>query len=342
MKIESQDDAQRRIDQINSFTDEFALLSKEGILNLTSQQVSTVATYHNEVIAKLSNEYDIDKNAKAKQLSLGLKIVSFLTTLALSASLFFMFYQFWIYIDTPMQSLILISSPIIALTATWMLYCRDKSGYFTKILALLSVVTFVLNISMLGSIYNIMSSHKALALFALFTFVLAYATNTRLLLGFAIIFLASFLSAQMGTWSGIYWIYFGRYSENFFLPALILFLIPYLSSHKRYSGFDTIYRVFAMILFFIPVLILSNYGDASYLGLSSAYIEAFYQVVGFALSLAAIWLWVHKGWSDVLNTGNIFLRFFVYQVLRLVLGIYAKISLFFDYWTHHTRHNDFI
>jgi len=313
MKIETKEDAQKRIDQINSFINEFELLSREGVLNLDQDQVSKVATYHNGVIAKLSNEYDIDKNVKQKNLSLGLKVISFISALTLSASLFFMFYQFWEYIDTPAQTVILVMTSLIALGITYGVYHRDKNGYFTKIFALLSVVAFVLNISMLGSIYNIMPSPNALALFAIFTFVLAYATNARLLLGFAIIFLASFLSAQMGTWSGVYWIYFGRHPENFFLPALILFLIPYYFVHKHYFSFESIYRVFAMLLFFIPVLILSNFGGASYIEwVSNSKVEMFYQVVGFGVSLGAIWLGVYKGWSDVLNSGNIFFTLFLY------------------------------
>ncbi|MEA2027824.1 MAG: DUF2157 domain-containing protein [Campylobacterota bacterium] len=184
MKIESKDDAQRRIDQINSFTDEIVLLSNQGVLNLTQEQTSTVATYHNSIIAKLSNEYDIDKDAKQEQLSLGLKVISFITALALSASLFFMFYQFWGYIDTFGQSVILVASSLIALSIAYISYSRDKSGYYTKIFALLAIVAFILNISMLGNIYNILPSPNALALFAIFSFVLAYATNTRLLLGF--------------------------------------------------------------------------------------------------------------------------------------------------------------
>jgi len=312
MKIESKDDAQRRIDQIESFNNELGVLAQNSTLQLTQEQVSKVANYHNKVIAKLSYEYDIDKNSKQKQLSLGLKVVSFITALALSASLFFMFYQFWNYIDTYPQSVILIASSLITLGITYKLYLKDKSGYFTKILALLSVVAFILNISMLGKIYNILPSPNALALFALFTFVLAYATNTRLLLGFAIIFFSAYLSAQVGTWSGIYWIYFGQHPENFFLPALVLFLIPYFSPHKRYHGFDSIYRVFSMILFFIPVLILSNFGGASYLQLSHGSIEGFYQIIGFVVSLAAIFLGVHKGWGDIINTGNVFFTLFLY------------------------------
>jgi len=329
MKIESKDDAQRRIDQINSFNNEVTLLSNEGVVNLTQEQTSTIATYHNSIIAKLSHEYDIDKNNKQKNLSLGLKVVSFITALALSASLYFMFYQFWGYIDTFGQTLILSSSSVIALSITYISYSRDKSGYYTKIFALLTIVAFILNISMLGNIYNILPSPNALALFAIFSFVLAYATNTRLLLGFAIIFLSSFLSAKVGTWSGVYWIYFGQHPENFFLPALILFLIPYFQPHKRYYGFDTIYRVFAMILFFVPVLILSNFGGASYLAISSETIEAFYQIVGFVISLGAIWLGIHKGWGDLINTGNVFFTLFLYTKFFDWFWAYMPKFLFF-------------
>ena len=108
---------------------------------------------------------------------------------------------------------------------------------------------------MLGQIFNITPSENAFLIWAVFAFLLAYATDARLLLGMGIILLASFLSAKTGTWSGSYWINFGERPENFFPAALILFFIPLLP-HNRFSGFAAIYRVFAMLLFFIPVLIL--------------------------------------------------------------------------------------
>lgn len=318
MQQGSKAEAQKRADQIAYFQAELGQLEEDNILILNKQQHSSIKNYHDTLIKTFSQTYDIDTSTKEKQLSLGMKIASFLGALALAASIFFLFYQFWGRISTFWQVVILILAPIVGLGSTVYAFYKEKTGYFAKLLGLVTVAAFVLNISMFGQIFNITPTVNAALVLALFSFLLAYASDTRLLLAFGIIFFSAFLSAKVGTWSGIYWIRFGERPENFFPVALILFLISILS-HHRFSGFPVIYRVFAMLLFFIPVLILSNWGVASYLNASVNVIEAFYQIVGFAFSAGAIWLGIKKQWSEVVNTGNIF----------FVIFLYTK---FYDWW----------
>lgn len=73
-----------------------------------------------------------------------------------------------------------------------------------------------------------------------------------------------------------------------------------------------IYRVFGMIVFFIPVLILANWGHISYLRVDNDSVEVIYQIAGFLFSASAIWLGVRKNWSDVINAGNAFFVLFLY------------------------------
>ena len=110
-------------------------------------------------------------------------------------------------------------------------------------------------------------SSVSLRCVSFFAFLLAYASDARLLLVAGIICISAYLSAKTGTWSGCYWINFGDRPENFFPAAFLLFMVPLLP-HNKFSGFAVIYRVFAMLLFFIPVLILSNWGMISYLNSS--------------------------------------------------------------------------
>lgn len=48
-------------------------------------------------------------------------------------------------------------------------------------------------------------------------------------------------------------------------------------------------------------------------------IKGFYQILGFALSAAAVWLGVRRHWPEVVNTGVTF----------FVIFLYTK---FFDWW----------
>ncbi len=315
----SSSDAQKRVDRVEAFAEELSTLKEEGIVSLDKIQYDSISSYHAKLIESISQQFDINKTHKDKQLSLGMKVSSFLGALALSSSLFFFFYQFWNYFSLYLQIGILTITPLLLLAVTTIVYQRDRSGYFTKIAASLSIVAFVLDISILGDIFSITPSPNALFVISLLPFLLAYATNTRVVLSFAIITLASFISAEMGTMNGMYWIGFGYRPENFFLPSLILFIVPALFVHKRYDGFDPIYRVFAMIIFFLPVLILSNWGSASYLSISTNKIEVLYQIVGFVAAGLSIWFGIRKSHAEVVNTGNTF----------FVLFLYTK---FYDWW----------
>ncbi len=318
MSIGSKVDAQDRADQIKYFQAELKVLERDNIVSLDKDQHSTIGNYHQELIRELASTFDIDSNEHEKQLSLGMKITSFLGALGLGASVFFLFYQFWGGFSTNVQLFILIITPLLSLFATMQSFSREKTGYFSKIFALVALATFILNLSMIGQIFNIAPSENALLIWAIFAFLLAYAIDAPLLLGLGIILLASFLSAKTGTWSGCYWISFGERPENFFPASIILFLISLLP-HNKFPGFGSIYRVFAMLLFFMPVLILSNWGLISYINFSKESIEMLYQVIGFGLSAVAIFIGIKKGWPEVINTGNIFFTIFLY-------------TKFYDWW----------
>ena len=248
MQTKSKADAQRRADQIGSFQAELEIMEREKIIALQEGQRSAVTRYHENLLARLATAFDIDANKREKQLSLGMQIASFLGALGLAASVFFLFYQFWGRFSAGIQVFILIAAPLISLSATMVVSHREKTGYFSKLLGLVSVACFVLNLSMLGQIFNITPSANAFLVWAVFAFLLAYASDARLLLVAGIICISAFLSAKTGTWSGCYWIHFGERPENFFPAAVILFAVPVLP-HHRFSGFAVIYRVFAMLLF---------------------------------------------------------------------------------------------
>jgi uncharacterized membrane protein len=318
MEITSKAEAQRRADQIAAFRAELAIIEQEKVVQLSDGQREAIAGYHQGFLARLTSAFDVDASRRDKQLSLGMKIASFLGALGLAASVFFLFYQFWGGFSTALQTIILIVAPVLGLAVTMAVAAKEKTGYFSKLSGLVTLACFVLNLSMLGQIFNIAPSPNAFLVWAAFAFLLAYAADARLLLAVGIIAFAAFLSARTGTWSGCYWLHFGERPENFFPAALLLFATAWLP-HRRYSGFAAIYRVFGLLLALIPILILTNWGRISYLDLSSATVENLYQVAGFALSAAAIWLGIRIAAPDLVNTGNVFFTIFLY-------------TKFYDWW----------
>jgi hypothetical protein len=318
MQIKSKSEAQQRADQVDAFRRELAAIEGDHVTRLTDSQREAVDYYHQNLLGALADRFDVDTSRREKQLSWGMKIASFIGALGMAASVFFLFYQFWGRFAANIQVTILIAAPLLAMTATLAAAAREKTGYFSKLFGLLAVACFVLDLSMLGQIFNITPSPNAFLVWALFAFLLAYAADARLLLVAGIISFSAYLTAQAGTWSGCYWIYFGERPENFLPAALILFSVPFIP-HHRYSGFALIYRVFAMLLFFLPVLVLANWGRVSYLTLSTGAVEAIYQIAGFVVSALCIWLGVRRSWPEVVNTGNVFFAIFLY-------------TKFYDWW----------
>lgn len=317
-------EAQKRADQIKVFNDELALLEGEGVLSLSDEQQQAIASHHQNILAQYSQDFDIDQNQRAKSLSLGMRIASFLGAIALAASVFFLFYQFWGKLNTTTQIIILITSVLATFIATIIVSEKEKTGYFAKLVGLVSFACFVLNISMLGQIFNITPSDKALIVWGAFAFLLAYRCDIRLLLAAGILCIIGFVSARVGTWSGMYWLSFGEWPENFFPVALLLFFFPYfanlyIESHRQYWGFSRIYRVFGLLTLFLPMLVLANWGSASYLTWDPDIVEGLYQVAGFVFSAGVVWLGIRQNWSDTVNTGNTF----------FVIFLYTK---FFDWW----------
>jgi uncharacterized membrane protein len=315
----SKGDAQRRADQIRSFQAELKLIEDEKVISLDESQRTAIASYHEKLLSHLSELFDVDISKREKQLSLGMKIASFLGALGLAASVFFLFYQFWGRFSPEVQVCILIASPILGLAVTMVATRRERTGYFSKLFGMVALACFALNLYMLGQIFNITPSFNALLVWGAFALVLAYASDTRLLLAAGLICFACFMSALAGTWRGIYWIHFGERPENFLLPAVLIFFLPYFIPHKKFSGFDVIYRIFGMLFFLIPVLILANWGRISYLRFDNSVVEVIYQIAGFLFSASAIWLGIRKNWPDVINAGNAF----------FVLFLYTK---FYDWW----------
>lgn len=311
--------AQARADQVRAFRAEQSLLDERGLLQLSDDTATNVRQYHDDLLRELQQAQDVDLSEGARHLSLGMQIVSFLGAAALAASLFFLFYQYWGYFATTTQVVILIAAPLVSLAVACWVQRFDSSGYYAKLAGLVSFASWVLNIVMLGSIFNITPSPNAFAVFALYGFLLAYLLQVRLLLAAALICSFIFIGAKFSTWMGSYWIYVGENPEHFFVPALFFFALPLWMNQARFHGFSAIYQMLSVVIFFITLLVLANWAGSSYLPWSPDVIEGCYQVAGFVASALLVLYGLRTRAVNLMLAGNVFFALFLY-------------TKFFDWW----------
>ncbi len=311
--------AQQRADDIRSFRAELAKLEAERVLALTDEQRCAVTGHHDALLTQLAHAFDIDRDQHGKRLSLGMRVASFLGALALAASVFFLFRQFWGLFPTTIRVVLLIAGALGTLLATFAVARRDATGYFAKLAAMAAFACFILNVSLLGQMFNVTPSDGALLAWAALALLLAYTFDLRLLLAAGLLCVIAFVAARTGTFSGMYWLDFGERPENFFPAALLLFFASMFVSQARFTGFASIYRVFGLLAALLPILVLANWGRISYLPFADRTIEHLYQVLGFLISAAAIGFGARREWPEVVNTGITF----------FVIFLYTK---FYDWW----------
>lgn len=193
-----------------------------------------------------------------------MRIASLLGAVALAASIYFLFQNFWHRFNDVQQVAILLTAAIGSFIATVYIHEKDESGYFTKLAAMVSFACFVLNLSLLGIEFNVAPNEHAMLAWAAYAFLLAYALKIRLLLAAGILCITGYISARTGTIGGLYWLDLGERPENFIPAALVLFFVPKVIEHRNeYSEFISLYHVFGLLALFLPVLVLSHWGEAA-------------------------------------------------------------------------------
>jgi len=310
----TKEDAQRRADRIRAFTDELVALHGETVVLLTDEQRRAIADYHGEILRDLAHRFDIDLGAAEKQMSLGMRIVSFLGAIALSAAVFFFFKRFWGLLSSPVQVTILVAAPAVLLAGVELAARRERTLYLASLISLVAFTAFILNLSMLGRIFTITPSQNAFLAWGGFGLILAYTYRLRLLLTAGLACLLAYLSATMGTWGGCYWLSFGERPENFITAGLAFFAAAFIP-HPRQRDFAPIYRIFGLLVILAAVLVLSHWGRGSYLMVPDESVEHLYQVAGFILAGLTIWLGIRRHWPGVTNLGSTFFVIFLYTKL---------------------------
>ena len=229
-QILSRQDAQRQVERVHDFRECLNELEKERVLALSAEDRLRVDDYLDQTLDQLTKRFDVDVTESQRQISLGMRVISALGGLALCIAVFLFFYRIWGLVTTPVQVSILAAVPLAMLAATEIAARRERTLYFASLLALVALASFVLNLTVLGTIFNITASHRAFLAWGAFALILAYRYRLRIQLAAGLLSLLAFFSASVMTWQGCNWLTLGERPENCLPLGLVLFAIPALRS----------------------------------------------------------------------------------------------------------------
>jgi hypothetical protein len=299
----TREQAQARADRIRAFRDELRAAESDGAVRLTDAQRATLAAYHDQLLTAFSQQFDVDRSDAQQRLSLGLRVVSLLGAVALTTAAVLFFQRVWGLLPSASQIAIVWIAPLAALWGAHHTARRERTLYFTALLAIVAFGCFVLDVAVLGAVFNARESQLPLLAWAAFALAIAYAWNLRLLLAAGAICAMAFCAAVVVTWSHIPWDAFFVRPESLLVPAAVVAAVSVAPFNERRAGFPQTLRGVGFGAIALVIVVLSTFGEASRLWLSPRTIEHVYQVVGFGYAIAIVAAGVRRGWNETVNLG---------------------------------------
>jgi len=308
--------AQQRVDRIRAFREELAELERERALTLTPEQRTRLEAHLEGSLAGLTAQFDVDVTESGKRISWGVRIASLLGSAAFFAALVLFLHRIWGALPTTAHFLILLTIPLLVLAAAEFTFRRKTGLYYTALLALTAGVGFVMELTALGSIFNMAPSAHALLAWGSFAVLVAHAYGLRLLLGAGLLLLCTYTASLFAIVEGAFWANSLERPESFIPAAVMVYAMPSLVYRRDRNDFGFVCRICGATLMFTAVLVLSIDGHTSYLRFPARTIETLYQFVGLVLCGGVVFHGVRLGRSGMVNTGALAFVVFLYVKLH--------------------------
>lgn len=307
--------AQQRVDRIHAFRQQLEELSREQVLELSDDQRARLDSHLGQTLTELAERFDVDINESQKRISLGMRVLSTLGGLAFCAALLLFFYRFWGYFSTPVQVVLLAVTPILGLAALKIVARRDKTSYYTALVGLVVLASFILNLTVLGYLFNTTPSQVSFLAWGLFALILAYAYNLRLPLAAGLILLLFCCAATLATWGGGYWLDCFERPESFLVAGILIVAFPFLIIDKKAVDFRGVFYLVGLLAIFLPLWILVHHGELSWMPLSVKVSQWVYRMAGFVIAGLTIWFGLRRVIPWVMNLGSAFFAAYLFDQL---------------------------
>ncbi len=312
-------EAQRRVEQIESFRRELTELDRSGVLALSSDQAAAVRGYHDTQLGQLAAVFDVDRTAAELQLSLGMRIASALGGLALCLAVALFVERYWGLLALWQQCVLLIAAPLTALVLAEYSSTRERTLYITSLFSLVALAAFAVNLALLNDLFALnwrVFPAIAWTAFALLV-AMRYRFRVHLALGLAAGIIAfSLLALRMA----------GRPFEHRPELHLAAGCVVAALSFRQDPFFAPVYRGVGVLAVLFSLLALSKVGGSSFLPFSERAVEGWYTLLTFGVSAVIITVGVRRRWLETMLVASI--SFALFLLMKMYDWLWEAVPAF--------------
>lgn len=315
MSEEPRREAQARADQIRAFRRELRALDEAEVVTLSDQQAAAVTAYHEQLLATLARDFDVDRSEREGQLSRGLRVASLFGAVTLVAAITALVYRVWGGLAMPAQVTLLTAFPLVALAGVQIAAEREQTRYVAGLFALVACGTAWFAIGMIPRLLDLPFSELLLWPAGAFGVAVAASYGFRLVFGLSVgVFLLAVGSVFFGA-GGVPWLTLFERPEPLVGAAFVLLMAPPRLGVLG-EGFDRAARHAALVVGLGALLALATFRGTSLLAFSPGTALALYQVA--FVPVAVILLWRTLRDSDRLGSGLVAIALALFLVIRYI------------------------
>jgi hypothetical protein len=313
----TRDDAQRRADRIAAFRAEAAALAREGV-RIDPEQLAAVAAHHDRLLQELSRDFDVDRGAAERRMSIGMRLASLFGAATLTAAVVSFVYRIWGSLSSPAQVALLTAAPLLAVAVMIVAGRLERTRYVASLFAIVACAAVVLQTVMLATLFNLRSSPHALAAWAALALAVSVPWRFGLPFAFGIVALVVYIPAVAVWLAGFHWRAAIEWPELMAATAAVgLFAIARLSprsSSLKISGVRITVppelvpwaRAVLLLLVLGPILVLSATGGLTVLPFNETVTKVAYQLIAVGAGIVTIGAGLRHGRAEVVFIGSLF------------------------------------
>lgn len=224
--------------------------------------------------------------------------------------MFLFFEHYWDSFSTPVQVGLVSVAPFLGWGLSEVVAARFKTTHYTSLAVLVAIACFVVDLQVVGEIYNVTPSPYALLAWGLFGLFLAYRHDLVIVLGLSLIALIAFVAGFFIDLSGFEWPNAGRL-EYYFAPSILCMALPILAKTSVIGRYRRTYFFIGLLFSFFTLEGLVAFPEESLLPVPVWAVEWFYTVLAFAAAGFGIWRCVQAQWAGGTYLSAVFFVIFM-------------------------------